>query len=316
MNLDLSSILFLAQETVNQIGEAANTEGMPATEANTSLMGFVQNVGANVLSGLVVGVLAWLASFLFYSYRRRRFHKFWGLSNKGGNLRIVLGQYSEQKQSRGYRYATVASGDAEAATLVTSSLSVGYQSTYDIRCFPSGHFTDRFWSEPVIMIGGATRNKQTRDYLASLRERCTLPFEVYDRPEDEIRSIVDTTTEDAYNANLPNSDVPEGANFHDYGLVLKGPNINESHKEDAHFVLYGLHAFGTIGAAELVSTKYLESFRKQLRAVLIRKMSLPNRLLSSLFYREPRYFECLVKVEVLKGKFIPKVADAYAIRIK
>ncbi|MDP3512286.1 MAG: hypothetical protein Q8S20_06005 [Sulfuritalea sp.] len=267
---------------------------------------------ADLRSALVSVLVATAASYVVFSSRRRSFRAFWGFNRKGGKIRVVMAKHSDHPHPRGYSYSTVAAGDAEAASLVTSSMSVAYADRYQIRALPSNHFNDDFWREPVILVGGGTRNQPANAFLASLAEAYRLEFSIDDQNPAVERSVVDEGNSKRFTARLPQG-APDGSGQHfDWAVITKGPNMSTRHANDPHVLFYGLHAFGTLGAAQIVSSTRMAQFRKVVVAKLSQHSSPVGKLL--LLFRVPRFVQILVRVQILRDDVLSEVVDARVLR--
>jgi len=264
-------------------------------------------------SALLSFVVASSASYLLLSSRTRDFRSFWSFDyKKEGRIRIVVGKHSDQPHPRGYRYTTVAAGDAEAASLITSSLAVAYGAKYDVRCFPSDHFNDEFWREPVILVGGGTRNKQTLAFLSALSESHSIVFKIDDVDPEKERSVVDMRSGNLLYSSLPEGEPDPVGTHYDWAVITRGPNISTKHKRDSHLLLYGLHAFGTLGAAQMVSVQRLSEFRRAVRRAIVKQAKGLHKFLY--VFGEPPFFQALVRVRVWRDDVTAEVADAAVLR--
>lgn len=230
-----------------------------------------------------------------YLTRMGRYRRFWRIgAGKGNVVHIVAGTVDRPVLERGYRRATCAGTDMVAVGNLSAAVTLGYRKRCAVRPSVSASFHQHFWNDPVILVGGRTRNEATRTVL----EKATaagmrFPFTIDDEgPSGEPRAVVDTENNQRYEPTIRQNQMVE-----DYGVIYCLPSPFGQLAKHPIFIFYGLHSFGTAATSRLVEADY---FKKLCRTKLSPAGS---------------WFQVLVRVSVEGEETFPSVVSARPIDV-
>lgn len=220
----------------------------------------------------------------------RIFRKFWKINLKENNrIKMIASTFDTPITELGYRRTLTTIEGVVAPSHMMTSLREGYGDKLQIQILLSEHFHDSFYDDHVILIGGRVRNKITKKILNETD--LDLSFEIHDEKHDIPRYIYDRSSKSTYTADITSPLMKT-----DYGVITKIPD--PFNKDGTVFIFYGLHTFGTIGAAKMVSKKciaHLMKCRRKLRG---------------------SWFQILLKVKVEGEEVYPEVVKGYKVSCK
>lgn len=213
----------------------------------------VQNLLASLVWVCIVGGA-------IYVFGWRRYRRWWRISAaKGAVVRFVTGTWDNPRTPLGYTHAVTTVADSAALGYAVAGLTLAYGRKYPIRTYCSRWFHQTFWDDTVVLIGGRVRNDATRALLTSLESDWELPLKITDL-HVPIRTIKDLTSGATYESTLRDDEIVK-----DYGVLCRLPNPFVGAGKKPVFLFYGLHTFGTIGAAKMIAPEYIGQLVKSFR---------------------------------------------------